>query len=152
MAVNTQVSGNKIFNIQPSKNLGTAPKTQLSGKAVEATHEYRKLTNVKPTQVSGGRHFTNYMGINDEGMNIFTTKKINGDVLGIEKHPTAYEMKNWIIENANSAIKTQEADKKLKHKPVITPVAPAPDENSGENQNTENAGTETNADEDLPET
>lgn len=144
MAVKTQVSGNKIFNIQPSKNLGTAPKTQLSGKAVEATHEYRKLTNVKPTQVSGGRHFTNYMGINDEGMNIFTTKKIDGDGLGVEKHPTAYEMKNWIIENANSAIKTQEADKKLKHKPVITPVTPL----SGENQNTE---PNTNADADLPE-
>lgn len=146
MAVKTQVSGNKIFNIQPSKNLGTAPKTQLSGKAVEATHEYRKLTNVKPTQVSGGRHFTNYMGINDEGMNIFTTKKINGDVLGVEKHPTAYEMKNWIIENANSAIKTQEADKKLKHKPVITPVTPP----SGENQNTE-PNADADADADLPE-
>ena len=151
MAVNTQVSGNKIFNIQPSKNLGTAPKTQLSGKSVEATHEYRKLTNVKPTQVSGERHFTNYMGINNEGMNIFTTKKIDGHELNVTKHPTAYEMKNWIIENANSAIKEQEADKKLKHKPAITPVTPTPDPDENENQNTEDTETETNADEDLPE-
>jgi hypothetical protein len=122
MSVNTQVSGNKVLNIQPSKNMGTVINTQVSGEKINATHEYRKLTDVQPTQVSGERHNTNYMGINDEGMDIRAAKKITGNELNIQTHPTFYEGKNSIIAEANALLAAQEADKKEKNHPVVETV------------------------------
>jgi hypothetical protein len=114
MAVNTQVSGNKQLNIQPSKNQGTIINTQVSGNYREGVHEYKKITDVQPTQVSGERHNTNYMGINDEGMDIRAAKKITGNELNVETFPTAQKAKDTFIENANEEIARQEADKKSK--------------------------------------
>ena len=114
MAVKTQVSGNKIHTIQASKNLGTVINTQVSGAASSAQHEYKKLTNVQATQVSGQQKLTNYMGINDEGIDIFTAKKHAENELNLETNPTIYEAKQNIIAACNAEIAVQEADKKSK--------------------------------------
>lgn len=111
----SQVSGNKINAIQPSKNLGTVIDTQVSGEAVNnATHEYRKVTDVQPTQVSGEVHNTNYMGINEEGMDIRAAKKITGNELNVQTNPTIWDAKATIINEANAKIAEQEAAKKAK--------------------------------------
>ena len=53
----SQVSGNKINAIQPSKNIGTVVNTHVSGEAVnDAKLAYKKLTDVQPTQVRDRRH------------------------------------------------------------------------------------------------
>lgn len=118
MAVNTQVSGNKVHTIQASKNLGTVINTQVSGEKSAAQHGYKKLTNVQATQVSGQQKLTNYMGINDEGMDIFAAKKHAENELNLETNPTIYEGKQNIIADVNAKIEAQEADKKRKHAPV----------------------------------
>lgn len=122
MSVNTQVSGNKQLNIQPSKNLGTVINTEVSGNAREGKYEYRKITDVQPTQVSGERHNTNYMGINDEGMDIRAAKKITGNELNVQTFPTAQKAKDTFIENANEEIARQEADKKSKGFPDLANI------------------------------
>lgn len=109
-----QVSGNKIRTIQASKNLGTVINTQVSGVASSAQHAYKKLTNVEATQVSGQQKLTNYMGINDEGMDIFAVKKHAENELNLTTNPTIYEAKQNIIADCNAAIAEQEADKKSK--------------------------------------
>lgn len=120
MSVNTQVSGNKQVNIQPSKNLGTVINTEVSGNYKKGVHAYRKITDVQPTQVSGEVHNTNYMGINDEGMDIRGTKKITGNELNVQTYPTAEDAKADFIADANELIAQQEAEAK-KH-----PVKPGP--------------------------
>lgn len=114
MSVNTQVSGNKQVNIQPSKNLGTVIDTEVSGNRINATLKYKKLTAVQPTQVSGEVHNTNYMGVNDEGMNIRNAKKITGNELNVETYPTKQDAQAGYIYTANALIAQQEADKKSK--------------------------------------
>ena len=111
----SQVSGNKINTIQPSKNVGTVIDTQVSGEAVNnAELAYRKVTDVQPTQVSGEVHNTNYMGINAEGMDIRAAKKITGNELNVQTNPTIWKGKATIIEEANAKIAVQEAAKKGK--------------------------------------
>lgn len=122
MAVKTQVSGNKIHTIQASKNLGTVIDTQVSGEKSAAQHGYKKLTNVQATQVSGQQKLTNYMGINDEGMDIFAAKKHAANELNLETNPTIYEGKQNILDEVNAKIEAQEADKKRKHTPVTEAV------------------------------
>ena len=119
----SQVSGNKINAIQPSKNVGTVVNTHVSGNAInDAKLEYRKLTDVAATQVSGERHNTNYMGINAEGMDIRAAKKITGNELNIKTNPTIWDGKTAIIEGANAAIVKQEEAKKAKNHPVAEEV------------------------------
>lgn len=118
MAVNTQVSGNKQLNIQPSKNQGTVVNTVVSGNSINAVHEYKKITDVLPTQVSGERHNTNYMGINDEGMNIRGAKKITGNEFNVQTHPTVQDAQAAYIKECNEAIAAQELDKKAKNHPA----------------------------------
>lgn len=122
MSVNTQVSGNKQLNVQPSKNLGTVINTEVSGNSREGKYEYRKITDVQPTQVSGEVHNTNYMGINDEGMDIRAAKKITGNELNVQTYPTAYDAKKDFIADANEEIARQEADKKSKGYPDLTSI------------------------------
>jgi hypothetical protein len=122
MSVNTQVSGTKQLNIQPSKNLGTVIDTQVSGNYREGVHQYKKITDVQNTQVSGERHNTNYMGINDEGMDIREAKKITGNELNVETYPTAQKAKATFISNANEEIARQEADKKSKGFPDLVSI------------------------------
>lgn len=114
MSVNTQVSGTKQLNIQPSKNLGTVINTEVSGNHIKGVHEYKKITDVQPTQVSGEVHNTNYLGVNDEGMDIRAAKKITGNELNVQTFPTADDAKAKFIEDANKEIAKQEADKKSK--------------------------------------
>lgn len=109
-----QVSGNKVGTIQPSKNLGTVIDNQVSGNKVEAYLKYKKLTEVKNTQVAGENILTNYMGINKAGMNIFVTKKISKTDESLGKYDTAHIAKETYIEDANTLIAKQEADKKKK--------------------------------------
>lgn len=120
MSVNTQVSGIKQLNIQPSRNEGTIINTQVSGNFVNGVWEYKKITNVKPTQVSGEVHNTNYMGINDEGMDIRAAKKITGDELNVITNPTVQDAQATFIAEANEEIVKQEADKKAKNAPKAT--------------------------------
>lgn len=120
MSVNTQVSGNKQLNIQPSKNLGTVINTEVSGNYKKGVYAYKKITDVQPTQVSGEVHNTNYMGVNDEGMDIRGTKKITGDELNVQTYPTAEDARADFIADANELIAQQEAEAK-KH-----PVEPGP--------------------------
>lgn len=122
MSVNTQVSGNKQLNVQPSKNLGTVINTEVSGNSREGRLEYRKITDVQPTQVSGEVHNTNYMGVNDEGMDIRAAKKITGNELNVQTYPTAYDAKKDFIADANEEIARQEADKKSKGFPDLTGI------------------------------
>lgn len=130
----SQVSGNKINAIQPSKNVGTVVNTHVSGNAVnDAKLEYRKLTDVQPTQVSGERHNTNYMGINEEGMDIRAAKKITGNELNVQTNPTIWDGKAAIIEGANAAIAKQEEAKKAKNHPVAE-EAPVVEEGEGEEE------------------
>ncbi len=111
-----QVSGNKIEAIQPSKNVGTVIDTQVSGEAVNnAKLEYRKITEVQASQVSGEVHNTNYMGINEEGMDIRAAKKVTGNELNVQTNPTVWDAKASIIDNANALIAEQEAAKKAKN-------------------------------------
>lgn len=112
----SQTANNKINNVQPSKNLGTVIDTQVSGEAHNnAKLEYRKLTDVKNTQVSGEVHNTNYMGINDEGIDIRNAKKITGNELNVQTHPTFYAGRASIIAQANEAIAEQELAVKTKN-------------------------------------
>ncbi|MCQ2968536.1 MAG: hypothetical protein MJ191_00165 [Clostridium sp.] len=123
MKVNTQVSGLKNTNITPSKNLGTKVNTIVPGTAEhpsnissDAQLGYKKVTDVLPTQVSGEVHNTNYMGINDEGMDIREAKKITGNELNVETNPTAYFAKDSILAASNTLIAEQEMDKKIKNR------------------------------------
>lgn len=118
-----QVSGNKINHVPASRNLGTVINNQVSGNKIDAKHEYRKLTDVEKTQLDGQQKLTNYMGINDEGMNIFEAKKVTGDELNVRTNPTIWDAKNKIIAEANEALVDQEDDKKIKNHPVA--VEPA---------------------------
>lgn len=112
----SQVSGNKINAIQASKNLGTVVNTQVSGNAINnARHEYRKNTDVQATQVDGNRHLTNYMGVNNEGMDILAAKKISNNELNVDTNPTLYAAKENIIYEANQTIAEQEDAKKSKN-------------------------------------
>lgn len=130
----SQVSGNKINAIQPSKNVGTVVNTHVSGNAInDAKLEYRKLTDVAATQVSGERHNTNYMGINEEGMDIRAAKKITGNELNVQTNPTIWDGKAAIIEGANAAIAKQEEAKKAKNHPVAE-EAPVVEEGDGEEE------------------
>lgn len=95
-----QVSGNKINTVQASKNLGTVVNTQVSGDKSNGTLEYRKLTNVAATQVSGQNKTTNYIGINDEGMDIRAAKKIDEKALTTNH----YEAKAAILKEANAKL------------------------------------------------
>ena len=116
----SQVSGNKINAIQPSKNIGTVVNTHVSGEAVnDAKLAYKKLTDVQPTQVSGERHNTNYMGINEEGMDIREAKKITGNELNVQTNPTIWDGKAAILTAANAKIAKQEEAKKVKNHPVV---------------------------------
>lgn len=123
----SQVSGNKINAIQPSKNIGTVVNTHVSGEAVnDAKLAYRKLTDVQPTQVSGERHNTNYMGINEEGMDIREAKKITGNELNVQTNPTIWDGKAAILTAANTEIAKQEEAKKVKNHPVVEEPAEEP--------------------------
>lgn len=133
----SQVSGNKVNAIQPSKNLGTVIDTQVSGEAVNnAKLEYRKVTDVQATQVSGEVHNTNYMGINEEGMDIRAAKKVTGNELNVQTNPTLYAAKAAIITAANAEIAEQEEAKKIKNHPVVevpeVPEEPVVDEGGEE--------------------
>ena len=91
-----QVSGSKVTTIQASKNLGTVVNTQVSGEKSNGKLGYKKLTNGKPTQVSGLNKTTNYMGINTEGMDIRAAKKIDEKALATNQ----YEAKAAILKDA----------------------------------------------------
>ena len=119
-----QVSGNKVQTIQPSKNMGTVINNEVSGNKIDAVHEYKKITNVLPTQVDGQDKMTNYMGINDEGMDIMAAKKITGNELNVQTNPTVYDAKATTIHNANKLIAKQEADAKAKHNPSADEPTP----------------------------
>lgn len=149
MAVNTQVSGEKVHAVQASKNLGTVINTQVSGEKSAAQHGYKKLTNVQATQVSGQQKLTNYMGINDEGMNIFATKKHAENELNLETNPTIYEGKQNIIDEVNAKIETQEADKKRKYAPA--PVTTPGDGENGDGEEDEEGGEDEVTPEPTPE-
>ena len=95
-----QVSGNKVTAIQASKNLGTVINTQVSGDKSNGSVGYKKLTNVKPTQVSGLNKTTNYMGINEEGMDIRKAKKIDETALATNQ----YEAKAAILAEADAKL------------------------------------------------
>ena len=109
-----QVSGNKVNYVPASKNLGTVINNQVSGNKVDAKLEYNKITDVAKTQLDGQQKLTNYMGINDEGMNIFAAKKVTGNELNVQTNPTIWDAKNKIIAESNALIAAQEADKKAK--------------------------------------
>lgn len=91
-----QVSGSKVTTIQASKNLGTVVNTQVSGEKSNGKLGYKKLTNVQPTQVSGLNKTTNYMGINEEGMDIRAAKKIDEKALATNN----YDAKATILKEA----------------------------------------------------
>lgn len=95
-----QVSGNKVTAIQASKNLGTVINTQVSGDKSNGSVGYKKLTNVKPTQVSGLNKTTNYMGINEEGIDIRKAKKIDETALATNQ----YEAKAAILAEADAKL------------------------------------------------
>lgn len=95
-----QVSGNKVTTIQASKNLGTVINTQVSGDKSNGSVGYKKITNVKPTQVSGLNKTTNYMGVNDEGIDIRKAKKIDEKALATNQ----YESKAAIFKNATDRL------------------------------------------------
>lgn len=131
----SQVSGNKINTIQPSKNIGTVVNTHVSGEAVnDAKLAYRKLTDVQPTQVSGERHNTNYMGINEEGMDIREAKKITGNELNVQTNPTIWDGKAAILKAADAEIAKQEEAKKVKNHPVVAEPAEEPVVDEGEEE------------------
>ena len=109
-----QVSGNKIQSIMPSKNIGTKINTQVSGNKIDAKHEYNKITDVQKTQLDGQQKVTNYMGINDEGMDIMKAKKVTGDELNVITNPTIWEGKAKILKAADERIAQHEADVKAK--------------------------------------
>ena len=114
MGVKTQVSGNKVQSIQASKNLGTVVNTQLSGEKSNGQLGYRKITNVQKTHLDGLNKVTNYMGINNEGMNIMEAKKVDSEFY----NKNQYDCQNEILEDAKERIAIQEFDKKLKTRPV----------------------------------
>lgn len=95
-----QVSGNKVTTIQASKNLGTVINTQVSGDKSNGSVGYKKITNVKPTQVSGLNKTTNYMGINEEGIDIRKAKKIDETALATNQ----YEAKAAILAEADAKL------------------------------------------------
>ena len=105
-----QVSGNKVTTIQASKNLGTVINTQVSGDKSNGSVGYKKITNVKPTQVSGLNKTTNYMGINEEGMDIRAAKKVDETALATNQ----YESKAAIFKDAtdrlNGVIENEEPE------------------------------------------
>ena len=95
-----QVSGNKVSTVQASKNLGTVINTQVSGEKSNGKLGYKKLTNGKPSQVSGLNKTTNYMGINEEGMDIRAAKKIDEKALATNQ----YEAKAAILAEADAKL------------------------------------------------
>ena len=95
-----QVSGNKVTTIQASKNLGTVINTQVSGNKSNSSIGYKKITNVKPTQVSGLNKTTNYIGVNDEGMDIRKAKKIDKKALATNQ----YESKAAIFKDTTDKL------------------------------------------------
>lgn len=109
-----QVSGNKIQRIMPSKNIGTKINTQVSGNKVDAKHEYNKITDVQKTQLDGQQKVTNYMGINDAGMDIMKAKKVTGNELNVQTNPTIWGGRANILKAANETIAKHEADLKVK--------------------------------------
>ncbi len=119
-----QVSGNKIQSIMPSKNIGTKINTQVSGNKIDAKHEYNKITDVQKTQLDGQQKVTNYMGINDEGMDIMKAKKITGDELNVITNPTIWEGKAKILKAADERIAQHEADVKAKANGVTSEEKP----------------------------
>lgn len=120
-----QVSGKKVNYVPASKNLGTVINNQVSGSKVDAKLEYNKITDVAKTQLYGQQKLTNYMGINDEGMNIFEAKKVTGNELNVQTNPTIWDGKAAIISAANTEIIEQEEAKKAKNHPVVeTPTEP----------------------------
>lgn len=119
-----QVSGNKIQSIMPSKNIGTKINTQVSGNKIDAKHEYNKITDVQKTQLDGQQKVTNYMGINDEGMDIMKAKKITGDELNVITNPTIWEGKAKILKAADERIAQHEADVKTKANGVASEEGP----------------------------
>jgi hypothetical protein len=118
MGVKTQVSGNKVQSIQASKNLGTVVNTQLSGEKSNGQLGYRKITNVQKTHLDGLNKVTNYMGINNEGMNIMEAKKVDNEFY----NKNQYDCQNEILEDVNERIAIQELDKKLKTRSVAEPA------------------------------
>lgn len=119
-----QVSGNKIQSIMPSKNIGTKINTQVSGNKIDAKHEYNKITDVQKTQLDGQQKVTNYMGINDEGMDIMKAKKVTGDELNVITNPTIWEGKAKILKAADERIAQHEADVKTKANGVTSEEGP----------------------------
>ena len=105
-----QVSGNKVTTVQASKNLGTVVNTQVSGEKSNGKLGYKKLTNGKPTQVSGLNKTTYYMGINTEGMDIRAAKKVDETALATNQ----YESKAAIFKDAtdrlNGVIENEEPE------------------------------------------
>lgn len=95
-----QVSGNKVTTIQASKNLGTVVNTQVSGEKSNGQLGYRKITDVAPTQVSGLNKTTNYMGINEEGIDIRAAKKVDETALATNQ----YEAKAAILAEADAKL------------------------------------------------
>lgn len=95
-----QVSGNKVTTIQASKNLGTVVNTQVSGEKSNGQLGYRKITDVVPTQVSGLNKTTNYMGINEEGIDIRAAKKVDETALATNQ----YEAKAAILAEADAKL------------------------------------------------
>ena len=97
-----QVSGNKVSTVQASKNLGTVVNTQVSGEKSNGALGYKKITNVQPSQVSGLNKTTNYMGINEEGMDIRAAKKIDEKALATNH----YDAKAAILKEAADRLNT----------------------------------------------
>lgn len=95
-----QVSGNKVSTVQASKNLGTVINTQVSGEKSNGALGYKKITNVQPSQVSGLNKTTNYMGINEEGMDIRAAKKIDEKALATNH----YDAKAAILAEADAKL------------------------------------------------
>lgn len=118
MGVKTQVSGNKVQSIQASKNLGTVVNTQVSGEKSNGQLGYKKITNVQKTHLGGLNKMTNYMGINNEGMNIMETKKVDESFYAKNQ----YDCKNEALVAAAETLAQHEADLKAKHRPVAEPV------------------------------
>lgn len=112
-----QVSGLNNMNVPASRNVGTKINTQVSGSKSKATLGYRKITDVKKSQVSGQNKLTNYMGINSEGMDIFHAKKIIGYSADEDGNLyDAYAVKSHIFYDADT--RQAEQEYAANHKPV----------------------------------
>lgn len=114
----SQVTGNKIHTVQASKNLGTVINTQVSGENTTAIQESKARNKGVKTQLAGLNKMANYMGTNDEGMNIFETKKVDKTFYQKDQ----YTCQSDIIKKANEEIVKQEKAKKEKYKTAANEI------------------------------